>query len=211
MADENTEGAGVGDDAGEGGDTRTNDEQRKAFAERDKAKGEARELKTKLAQYEAKERDEATAKERQAGDWSKLEQRYKKDLEQTQAERDALQAKLDDIDKGGRRSKFAEAIVTEAKGGNAKTIAKLLPTLGIDDAPEAFNSLDTKKALKALQADHPEVFSTKPQPTIKPAPGSGNRPPDPTTAEHWKQKAAERSQRSLGSTYLNATGRADKQ
>ncbi len=211
MADENTEGAGVEADAADGGDTRTNDEQRKAFAERDKAKGEARELKTRLAQYEAKERDEATAKERQAGDWSKLEQRYKKDLEQVTAERDEALGKLADLDKGGRRAKFAEAIVAEAKGGNVRTVSKLLPTLGLeDDAPESFNTLDVKKALKAFNADHPELFSKAP-PTIKPAPGSGNRPPDPNTAEHWKQKAGERSQRSLGTSYLNATGRSDKQ
>jgi hypothetical protein len=202
----NNEGANVGsDEGGEAGAPRRDPHLERTIKDRNAWKQKATEASAKLAEIEAERQKHAEERDRAAGDWSKVEQRYQRQIAEMQAQLDEVTGKLTERDKGDRRSKFAAAIAADGNVGNVRLVERLLPTLGLeDDAPEAFNKLDVKDALKRLQADAPELFGKNN--AIKPPPGGGERPPD-NQHDHWKQKAAARSSGGLSSGYAAATGR----
>jgi len=206
MADEaNSEGAGS--DAGEentGADPRHDQHLVRTRKDRDAWKQKATAAEQRLAEIQAKERDAQAAKEREAGEWTKIEQRYQtkvRDLEEKLAE---ATGKLAEREKGDRRRSFVDAIVQKSGASNRTVLEALMPRLGLDDdAPETFTAGDVKKAVKAAQQLAPELF-TKNNGNPKPPPGGGQRPPD-NEAEGWKQKAAARSQQSGHAAYFDAT------
>lgn len=206
MEDEQIEETGAGDDAGET-TTKADPHRERLLADLKRTKARERETLARLADFEAKEREAAEAAERAAGDWAKLSARKDKELEAERAEKAQALAKLEAIEKHGRRVAFVEAIVGEAKGGNPKTIAALLPTLGLeDDAPEAPAAADIKAAIKLLQSQHPEVLAVAGASSPKPPPG-GKRPPDTNDPDYWRQRAAAHSQGGMPVGYAAATGR----
>jgi hypothetical protein len=205
IENENNEGAGAG--AGTDEHEQGTDDRAKAYAERDKARAEAKAAKTELAKYEGEKRKAAEAAERAAGDWKSVESRYQTTIRELEEQNAKLAGEVEGHVKGGRRRSFLDAIVAEGKIGNRVVAEALLPTLGLaDDAPEAFDERDVKRAVKALQGKAPELF-TAPKTTIKPPPGPGQRPTDEHDPDHWKKLGERLSSTAVGGAYGRVTGK----
>lgn len=197
-----------GDDESDDGSSGRHDRHlRQTKAERDKYKAKLTEAERKLAEIEAKEREALEAKDRAAGDFKSIEGRYQTEIRKRDEQIQALTSELESKKLGERRRSFVDAIMEEAKGGNRRVIEALLPTLDLEnDAPEHFTPGDVKGAIKALRSAAPEIFATTNTNPIKPAPGGGNRPPDKTSPDYYRD-LAKRLTTTGDDAYAKATGR----
>ena len=207
MADEkeqqNSEGT---DTAGDTEGARHDEHLEKTKQERAALKKENHGLKSKLSEYESKERKLAEERERAAGDWKAVEARYQTDLRGRDETIEGLRAELEGLKRGTRQRGFVDRIMTDGKLSNRELVEAMLPRLGLeDDAPENFTDGDVRKALKALQGKAPELFGTKS--TIKPPPGGGGQQPEKGTDEYFKKLAEARSTRGVSAAYDKARGR----
>lgn len=181
---------------------------RQTKAERDKYKSKLTETERRLAEYEARERETAEARDRSAGDFKAIESRYKNEIAKRDEQLAELSSKLESFEVGGRRRAFIDAIVDEGKVGNRRVLEALLPSLGLeDDAPEHFTPGMVKSALKALRETAPELFTSTPN-IIKPRPGSGNRPPDTKGPDYYRDLGKRLTAKGGDDAYRKITGRS---
>lgn len=177
-----------------------------ARSERDKAKAEAKELRAKLTEFEKAQRTAAEAKEREAGDFKAIEARYQTQIRDLQEQLEARSAELEGLHRGTRQRGFVDAIMGEAGVTNRVLVEALLPRLGLDDdAPAEFTKRDVTEAVKALRSKAPEMFQGTNNP--KPPPGSGQREPDRSSPEYWRDRGRRATEGGTNPAYAAATGR----
>ncbi len=208
-------------DAGETGEDQDIDQeptaeelegQRRAQKDRNKRvqlADENKALRAEKEQRAAKDAEAEKAQLRAKGEFEKIEAQYQAKIRDGQEKLDEAQARIEGFGKAGRQVKFLDKVM-EIGGITNRSVAKaMLPTLDIDDAPEAFTEKDAKIVVKLLRNAAPEIFgsgSTEP----KPPPGSGKRPPEQGSPEHWKEVGRQFTDSTTNSPYAIATGRSQK-
>jgi chromosome segregation ATPase len=192
----------------------------KTRQERDAERTRRKELESKLAKYEKDERDKETARARKEQDFSKVEARYKGEIDEKESKIRELEQQLEGRTKADRRRNFAAEIAKVGGVSNVKLLERAmadLPEHGIEVEPEKVSKSDVDAAIKVLKKEAPELFGTaSPKPPGRPglntknlndneAPGGAAK----GTPEYYRQMGAAASQQSrIPSSYASATGRA---
>lgn len=169
-------------------------------------KTEAREAKAKLDEIERQKQNDAAERERASGDLQaqlKRMEATKRDLESELAKATET---IQGYERGRKQDRIIDRLATDGGVQNKRLLSRSLDLAGLEDAdPDTLSDGDYKAALKALRKEAPELFVTATTTTIKPPPGSGQRPnEDKNSDEYWKQKGQAYSARQGHQPYFNA-------
>jgi predicted nuclease with TOPRIM domain len=149
----------------------SSDEAKKAFKARDKAKAEARELRDQLAKFEAEKAELEEAKERAAGEWSKLDARKQKMIEDLKAKVDSYEQEKAQQAAQQRHQVLVDEVCKASNTAQYKgRIAALIKAEGIE-APDEIDKqtiVDVIERLKEVDASTfaPEKSRRTPSPGL---------------------------------------------